>query len=150
MRIIEYFAQSEAEREYWTGEIEKGDWVAAKFLARQLAAGTLHKRYGACARLLLGLEGERLAAFCTYADRDEIDCPETPWIGFVYTFPAYRGRRRSEELIEHACALAKAEGFDRVYLSSSETGLYEKYGFAFLKVMRDVWDKETKVYCREL
>jgi len=41
-------------------------------------------------------DGEKLVAFCTFAPRDEIWPTDlTPWIGFVYTYPEYRGRRNA-------------------------------------------------------
>ena len=33
-----------------------------------------------------------MISFCTFAEHDDIpDTELTPWIGFVYTFPAFRG-----------------------------------------------------------
>lgn len=99
----------------------------------------------------VGHGGESLAAFCTLAGKDDVEnTPLTPWIGFVYTYPEYRGERRSGRLIERACALARADGFERVYLSSNEVGLYEKYGFTYLTRMKDAWGEDTGVYCRRL
>lgn len=38
------------------------------------------------------VNGDRLVSFCTFAPFDDIHPTEfTPWIGFVYTFPEYRG-----------------------------------------------------------
>lgn len=122
------------------------DWRAAMFLRDKLDRGELRALYGKTARLLLGMEGERLAAFCTLAERDEIETDLKPWIGFVYVFPAFRGRRRSGAMIESACTLAKRDGYSCVYLSSREVGLYEKYGFDFIAMARDTWGEETRVY----
>lgn len=151
MRIIEYFAQPGADRARWCAAIESGDWRAAKYLARILQEGRFHALYGASARLLLGVEGDGLAAFCTLAERDELALPElTPWIGFVYTSPAFRGHRLSGRMIEHACDLARAEGRKKVYLSTDHVGLYEKYGFAYLMSAPDPDGELSRVYTREL
>ena len=150
MEIREYFSLGKDEQRRVRDAIRMADWRAAAFLHDLLQKGKLRERCGANTRLLLGMEGESLAAFCTLADRDEVDSPLTPWIGFVYTFPAFRGQRRSGELIDHACALAKKDGFPCVYISTNEIGLYEKYGFTFLRQDRDVWDGETRVYRRKM
>ncbi len=102
-----------------------------------------------------GSKAPELLAFCTLAERDEITEEETgpgmkPWIGFVYTYPEYRGNRYSEKLIDYACTLAKQDGYEKVYLSSNEVGLYEKYGFVFLKMLHTVWGEETQVFEKEL
>lgn len=40
------------------------------------------------------LDGDKLIAFCTFALLDDIQPTDmSPWIGFVYTFPDYRGHR---------------------------------------------------------
>ncbi len=179
MRIIEYFEQTNELQKYLREQIVQGDWRAAKYLYELLEQGKLKERYGESARLLLlveestnedlpdalretvredvteGLQRAELLAFCTLAERDEIAEEETepdmkPWIGFVYTYPEYRGNRYSERLINHTCTLAKRDGYKKVYLSSNEVGLYEKYGFVFLKRMHTVWGEETQVFMKEL
>lgn len=72
------------------------------------------------------------------------------WIGFVYTFPEYRGNRYSEKLINYAMILAKKQGYDRVYISSNNKGMYEKFGFEFMKMMNNVDGHETQVFVKSL
>lgn len=155
MRIIEYFEQTKELQKYLREQIVRGDWRAAKYLYEMLEAGMLKERYGEGTRLLLLVEDDNLLAFCTLAERDEIVEEETEpdmklWIGFVYTFPEHRGNRYSEKLIDHACELAKKDGYESVYISSNEVGLYEKYGFVFLKRMHTLWGEETQVFVKEL
>lgn len=150
MTITDYFEQTQEWREHWKAEISKGDWVAAKFLFEQLQNNNVKARYGETTRLLLLTEGEELLAFCTLAEHDEIETELTPWAGFVYIFPKYRGNRHSEKLINHARKLAKDDGYKRLYISSNEVGLYEKYGFRLLQKMEDVWGGETQVFVCDL
>ncbi len=179
MRIIEYFEQTNELQKYLREQIVQGDWRAAKYLYEVLEQGTLKERYGECTRLLLLVEdalmmaspeffqavsgtdeseGEKkseILAFCTLAERDEIIEEEMepdmkPWIGFVYTYPEHRGNRYSEKLIRYACELAIKDGYEKVYLSSNEVELYEKYGFVFLKRMHTLWGEETQVFVKEL
>lgn len=102
-----------------------------------------------------GSQASEVLAFCTLAERDEIAEEEAepgmkPWIGFVYTYPEQRGNRYSEKLIRDACELAMKDGYEKVYLSSNEVGLYEKYGFVFLKRMHTLWGEETQVFVKKL
>ena len=150
MEILEYYALGDAEQRYWRGEIGKSDWRAGTFLCSHLEDGSLTAFSGGEVRLLLGVSGRELMAFCTLARQDIPDPTLKPWIGFVYTFPRYRGRRLSQRMIDHACGLAKRDGAEYVYLSTNEIGLYEKYGFAFFKQAKDAWGEETSVYRREL
>lgn len=155
MKIIEYFEQTGEMQKLLREQIVQGDWRAAKYLYEVLEQGKLKTQYGESTRLLLLVEDAVLLAFCTLAERDEITEEETepdmkPWIGFVYTHPEHRGKRYSEKLIRYACKLAERDGYEKVYLSSNEVGLYEKYGFVFLKRLHTVWGEETQVFETEL
>ena len=154
MKIIEYFEQTKELQKYLREQIVQGDWRAAKYLYEVLEAEKLKAQYGESTRLLLLMEEDKLLAFCTLAERDEIVEEETepgmkPWIGFVYTYPTHRGNRYSEKLIRYACCLAKQDGYGKVYLSSNEVGLYEKYGFIYLKRLHTLWGEETQVFEKE-
>ena len=156
MKIIEYFES--LCKEHWLSEIGKSDWRAGQYLHELLAEGKLSSYAGEGAKVLLladvdegaseaAEDGAPLAAFLVYGSRDEIDAPDLkPWIGFVYTFPFYRGQHLMGALIERACELACQDGYDTLYVSTEEVGLYEKYGFTYWKDMSNVWGEVTRVY----
>ena len=138
-------------REKWIAQIEKCDWSAAAFLAKLLRENRFEETLGADGSLFVMTDGEKLAAFCTLTSRDSIkDESLYPWIGFVFTVPEYRGRRYSGKIISHACAKAKEQGFDRVYLSTDFVGLYEKYGFAYMENRTDVWGEDSRIYYKAI
>ncbi|MBQ8211139.1 MAG: GNAT family N-acetyltransferase, partial [Treponema sp.] len=94
-----------------------------------------------------------LKAFVTLCDKDEIVAPELfPWVGFVFTFPKYRGNRLSEKLIDYAAELAKNlySESENLYVSTDHVGLYEKYGFFFLKEADTVWGEKSRILFRPL
>ncbi len=151
MKVIEYFEQTSVMQKLLREQIVQADWRAAKYLYEMLTLGQLKEQYGESTRLLLLVENADLLAFCTLAERDEVAEEETepdmkPWIGFAYTYPEHRGNRYSEKLIRFACELAERDGYEKVYLSSDKVGLYEKYGFVFLKRLHTVWGEETQVF----
>lgn len=148
MKIIEYFESND--KSYWLGEIGKSTWVAGKYLHELLRDNELRNLCGQDTKVLLLTEGENLVSFCTYAPQDDIPNTDlTPWIGFVFTFPRYRGQHCFGKLVDHAITLAKADGYSRIYVSTLEDGLYEKYGFRFLQMMPDVHGDDSKVYVRD-
>lgn len=143
--ILDYFALDR--QDLWLEEIGKSDWGAGQYLYRLLKDGQFHSLLGKRSRLLLLTESDRLAGFCTYAERDEIPGDDlTPWAGFVYIFPQFRGRRRMGKLLEHVYRLAKTDGFPCVYISTDHTGLYEKYGCTFFRTMRNTHGQESRIY----
>lgn len=79
-----------------------------------------------------------------------MDSQFSPWIGFVYTFPEYRGNHYSNLLLCYVEKIVSEYGFDKIYISTKHIGLYEKYGYAFCKMMIDWRDNEQRVYCKKI
>lgn len=149
MKIIEYFETDD--KAYWLGEIKKSDWGAGQCLHRLLEENKVKKLFGESTKVLLLVDGKNLVSFCTLAEQDEVrEITMTPWIGFVYTFPQYRGKRLAGELLEYAYYVAKNNGSKQIYISTGKIGVYEKYGYEFDKMMVDKDGEETRVYRRDV
>ncbi len=149
MEIIDYFASDN--KDHWLSEIQKSDWSAGKYLYELLRDQKLRELCGGSTKTLLLVEEGKLLAFCTYAEQDDIrESSLTPWVGFVYTFPEYRGKRRVGKLLEYAYMLAKKNGHNNIYISTGEIGLYEKYGYRFWKNMKDVSGEDSHVYITDI
>ena len=147
MEIINYFTcENQA---LWRAAIAQNEWRAAKYLARKLENGEFHQEVGEGTLYLL-TEGDKLVSFLTLAERDCVDVPYGPWIGFVHTAPEYRGHRHVGKLIDHACVVAREQGVQRVYLCTDHIGLYEKYGFTYLENRVNVYGEDSRIYVREL
>ena len=145
MNIVDYFESEN--REHWLGEIAESEWRSGKYLHDLLKSGQLFEKLGSEAKVLLLIDNDSLLSFCTLSKKKyDIDTELSPWVGFVYTYPKYRGHRYSEKLIEHAQALVRQAGFGGIYESTKHEGLYERYGFAFHSVMADWRNEKQKVY----
>lgn len=145
MKIIDFYASDN--KDYWLTQIQKSDWGAGKYLYELLADQKLKELCGESTKVLLLVDKGDLISFCTYAEQDDVREPSlTPWVGFVYTFPGYRGKRRMGKLLEYAYALAKNDGHKHIYISTGETGLYEKYGYSFWKIMKDIGGEDSRIY----
>ena len=135
---------------WWLKQIADCDWTAGQFLHALLAEERFHVYCGENARLFLLTDGPKLVSFCTCAEKDEI--PETelaPWMGFAYTCPEYRGRRLMGKLISCVTEAARDDGYDAFYISTGETGLYEKYGAGFLTVLKNNRGTDSRIYRME-
>ncbi len=149
MEFLEYF--SSENKEHWLSKIEGCDWDAGKYLAYLLKTNGLSNLVGEGSRVLMLTEGDELVSFCTLAKYDDVQPTElTPWSGWIYTFPAYRGRRLAGKLLEYAENLARRDGAVALHISTNHDGLYEKYGYEFLKYEKDVEGEDTKVYIKRL
>ena len=145
MVIIDY--HKTADPGFWLDRLSRCEWTAGQYLCQQLKEGTFHQHYGEKTRLLMLTDGTNLVSFCTYAVRDEIqDTDLTPWMGFVYTAPEYRGRRLMGRLIAEVKALAREDGYEKIWISTWETGLYEKYGAEFDRILKNETGHDCRVY----
>lgn len=134
--------------EWWLTKIGQCDWTAGQYLYRLLSENRFRETLGENAEVLLLTDGTNLAAFCTYAAKDDIpDTDRTPWIGFVYTYPAYRGRRLMGKLIDKAREMAREDGYDTIWIATREEGLYEKYGAEKVDVMKDFSGEDSDIFC---
>ena len=90
-------------------------------------------------RVFIAEENGNFMGFCALTNPQGIISEYIPWIKWVFVNEKYRGQRLSEKLLETAAEYAKKLGYDRVFLSTWHTGLYEKYGFVKIcdKEMRD-------------
>ncbi len=148
-KVINYFdAQT---KDHWLEEIKKSDWGAGAFLYKLLNEGSFFDTVGENSRVLLLTDGDRLVSFCTFAEKDDIQPTDlTPWMGFVYTFPEYRGHRYAGLLFEEAERIAKSEGISEFYISTNHTGLYEKYGCEYKTELTDIDGNPSRVYVKKV
>lgn len=149
MQIIEYFA---SERQaHWLAQIKKSEWDAGQLLYTLLAEGRFRQATGARSRVLLLTEGDALMAYCTYAEKDDIQPTDlTPWMGFVFTFPPYRGHHYAGVLMQEALRLARAEHAQNIYISTGHVGLYEKYGCELYAILPDLHGAPSRVYVKRV
>lgn len=149
MEVINYF---DSDRQaHWLRELGKSDWDAGGLLYGLVKDGEFFNFVGEGSKLLLLVDGDALISYCTFAKMDDIRPTElTPWVGFVYTFPAYRGHRYVGRLFEEADRLAAQSHIPALYISTNHTGLYEKYGCTFLKLAKDWEGAWSRIYVRKV
>ena len=149
MEIINYFDNKDQLR--LRQQIAACDWNAARFLAELLEKGSFNETLGGWGQLLLLMDGEILVSFVTLTGQDAVRDEElTPWIGFVYTKPEYRGNRYAGQLIDYAEREAMRIGYGKIYIATDHVGLYEKYGYSYVENRMDCWADEVRILCKDL
>jgi GNAT superfamily N-acetyltransferase len=122
---------------------DRCSWRAGPYLANMMRQGALT----GWERVFAAAEVDDIAGFCTLTRTDCVpDVPYTPYIGFVFVGEPHRGGRLSERLIRRALRYAKELGFSKVYLTSREVSLYEKYGFVKLEDRKDQWGGDEQIF----
>lgn len=135
--------------EYWNETIalaESCSWKAGTFLAQKMKSNDFHPQE----RVFAVCVNKKVAGFCTFSEKDELpeEYPFTPFIGFVFVAEQYRGQRLSELMIQSAARYARELGYEKIYLMSGETGLYEKYGFAKLGDYKTIYGSTDQLFVK--
>ena len=147
MRIAEYFESDASTRQFLLQKLRRCDWSAGRFLVRLLETDTFAETLGGEGKLFFLLDGNSVVSFLTLTAQDCIAAPEmTPWIGFVFTFPEYRGRHHIGTLLDHARKCAAQNGSPFVFLATDHVGLYEKYGFSYWGSRCDIHGEMSRIY----
>jgi predicted N-acetyltransferase YhbS len=130
--------------EYYNKTIEMANhcsWGAGPHLARRMKG----QQFSDFECPFVAIEKGEVVGYCTLTKTDFIpNCPYTPWIGFVFVDEHHRGKRISQQMIQHVLEYAKQQGFKKVYLSTEEENLYEKYDFVYIDTLKsDAGTMET-------
>ena len=87
----------------------------------------------------------------TIMKSDYYPLPEIyPWISTLFVAEEYRGNRISGKLIDFANDYAKEKGFERTYIPTEFVGLYEKYGYCYIKDIVNYGNGIDRLYAKEL
>ncbi len=73
-----------------------------------------------------------------------------PWVSSLFVMEEYRGNRISEKLIGFANEYAKECGFVRTYIPTDHIGLYEKFGYHYLRDITNYGNGTDRLYVKEL
>jgi len=136
-----------SEHARWNETAEYADkcpWKAGKKLAKMMR----ENRFEDFERVFIAVKNDRIIGFCTLTKKDTL--PDkylySPFIGYVFVDEEYRGRRVSQKMIEYVRHYARISGFGRVYITSGEVGLYEKFGFRKLGVYETVYGTSEQLF----
>lgn len=93
----------------------------------------------------------RIVGMVTLMKTDYYPLPEIyPWVSTLFVSEEYRGNRISEKLIDFANEYAKGIGFEKTYIPTSHVGLYEKYGYSYVKDIVNYGGDTDRLYAKEL
>lgn len=123
-------------------------WRAGPLLARMMRENSFQD----WERVIIAVDGEEIAGYCTLMEKDELEEDEglKPFIGFVFVDERYRGKRLSQMMIEQASRYAKELGYPKIYIMSGEEGLYEKYGFEKIGDRKTIYGGTDQLFQKTL
>ncbi|MBR5364967.1 MAG: GNAT family N-acetyltransferase [Clostridia bacterium] len=128
--------------------IETSSWEEAK---DHLADMIRRWEFAGDEAVFAAVAGDRIVGMATFLMTDYYPLPDLfPWVSSIYVDEAYRCRRISGTLIEQANAYAKSRGYEKTYIPSSFFGLYEKYGYRYLRDIVNYGGDTDHLFVKEL
>ena len=92
-----------------------------------------------------------IVGMVTVMKTDYYPLPEIyPWISTLFVSEEYRGNRIGAKLIDFANEYAKNLGFEKTYIPSEHVGLYEKYGYSYIKEIVNYAGGKDHLYAKSL
>lgn len=73
-----------------------------------------------------------------------------PWVSSLFVTEDWRGKRISQMLVDYANGYVKSLGFDKSYIPSEHIGLYEKYGYTYLRDIVNYGGGTDRLYVKKL
>ena len=93
----------------------------------------------------------KIVGMASVMKTDYYPMPEVfPWVSSLFVSEEYRGHRISGELIACANRYLKGLDFERSYIPSEFSGLYEHYGYRYLRDIVNYGGGTDRLYVKEL
>ncbi|MDO4863943.1 MAG: GNAT family N-acetyltransferase [Ruminococcus sp.] len=93
----------------------------------------------------------RIVGTATLMNTDYYPLPEIyPWVSGVFVDEEYRGNRISQKLIDFANKAAGELGYERTYIPTPYIGLYERFGYRYLRDIVNYGGETDHLYVKEI
>lgn len=127
---------------------DKSSWSAGSFLAKKMRIND----FASNERVIVALVDDEIVSYSIFVNQDDLPLEYgfTPFVGFVFVDEKYRGNRLSFKMIDEACNIARLQNFSKIYITSRELGLYEKYGFTKIGEYKTIFNTVEQLFCKEI
>ena len=100
--------------------------------------------------MFVAMAGDEIIGMASVGKEDYYPLPDIcPWVSTVFVSEEYRGLRVSEKLITRANEYLRAQGFDRSYIPTNHVGLYERYGYSYVRDITNYGGGVDHLYVKE-
>lgn len=99
----------------------------------------------------VALDGNKIVGYTSIMKTDYYPTDEYfPWVSGIFVAEEYRGNRISGLLIDYANEYAKSFGFSKTYIPSEYLGLYEHYGYQYVRDIRNYGGEMDHLFVKEI
>ena len=127
--------------------VERCSWIEAKeHIAKMIRAWDFSDWEAMFVAILDG----KIVGMASVMKTDYYPLPDIyPWVSCIFVSEEYRGQKISGDLIAYANQYLKENGFSRSYIPTGFTGLYEQYGYTYLRDIVNYGGGTDHLYVKE-
>ena len=101
--------------------------------------------------MFAAMAGDQIVGMVSVLKEDYYPLPDLyPWVSTVFVSEAYRGLRISGKLIACANDYLRENGFRKSYIPSTHVGLYERYGYSYVKDITNYGGTDDHLYVKDI
>ena len=101
--------------------------------------------------MFVAMADGRIIGMASVMKEDYYLLPELyPWVSCIFVSEEYRGLRVSGKLIECANRYLRDAGFERSFIPSGHVGLYERYGYSYVRDITNYGGCTDHLYMKSL
>ncbi|MDO5435599.1 MAG: GNAT family N-acetyltransferase [Clostridia bacterium] len=101
--------------------------------------------------MFAALDGDEIVGMTSVMKTDYYPLPEIfPWVSCVFVSEKARGKKISGMMIDAANRYLKDLGFEKSYIPSPHTGLYEHYGYRYIRDIVNYGGGTDQLYEKDL
>ena len=128
--------------------VENCSWTGVKdHIAKMIRS----REFSDWETMFVALVDGKIAGMASALKTDYYPLPDIyPWVSCIFVSEEYRGQKLSGRLIEFANGYLKEKGFRRSYIASEFFGLYEQYGYAYIKDIVNYGGGVDHLFVKEL
>ena len=101
--------------------------------------------------MFVAMAGDQIIGMVSVLKEDYYPLPDVyPWVSTVFVSEEYRGLRISEKLIACANDYLRENGFSKSYIPSSHVGLYERYGYSYIRDITNYGGTDDHLFVKNI
>ena len=128
--------------------VEKCSWTEAK---EHIAEMIRTWNFTDWETMFAAIHDGKIVGMASVMKTDYYPLPDIyPWVSCIFVSEEYRGRKISGELIAYVNQYLKKHGFSRSYVPSEFFGLYERYGYSYLRDIVNYGGGTDHLFVKEL
>ena len=128
--------------------VENSSWTEIKYHTAKMIRENNFDKWES---MFVAMDEDKIIGHASFMKTDYYSLPDVfPWISTVFVTEEYRGMKISGLMINFINQYAKELGFKKTYIPSEYFGIYEKYGYKYIKDIINYGGEKDHLFSKKL